>query len=72
MIWLSLTLFPASDWIHVERLPFPVPSGATLVFLIVLLIVNVGGPLMLWWGWSWKRRRDGNWDVAVVRVRKRR
>jgi phosphatidylinositol glycan class C protein len=48
-----------------------VPSGATLVFAVVLLIVNLGGPLMLWWGWSWKSRRDGNWDVAVVRLRKR-
>jgi phosphatidylinositol glycan class C protein len=69
MVWLSITLFPPSKWILVG--PMLVPSGATLVFAVVLLIVNLGGPLMLWWGWSWKSRRDGNWDVAVVRLRKR-
>jgi len=71
MIWLSMTLFPPSDWVYVGTFPFRVPSGATLIYIVVLLLVNLGGPLMLWWGWSFKKRRDGNWDVAVVRVRKR-
>ncbi len=70
MIWLSASLLPPSR--HPASIgPFPLPSGTARVFFAVLLLVNVGGPLMLWWGWRWKRRLGGNWDVAVVRVRKR-
>ncbi|BEI80188.1 hypothetical protein CcaverHIS002_0107170 [Cutaneotrichosporon cavernicola] len=70
MIWLSSSLLPPPR--HAAFLgPIPLPSGATRVFFAVLLLVNVGGPLMFWWGWRWKRRLGGNWDVAVVRVRTR-
>ncbi|RSH84512.1 uncharacterized protein EHS24_006034 [Apiotrichum porosum] len=74
MAWLSITLLPPSNKPHLKLGPLSIarPSGATLVFLGVLLLVNVGGPLMLWWGWRWKRRLDGSWDQAVIRVRKRR
>lgn len=71
MIWLSASLLPPSR--HPTSLgPVPLPGGAARIFFAVLLLVNVGGPIMLWWGWRWKRRLGGNWDVAVVRVRKRR
>lgn len=49
-----------------------VPSGATRAFVATLALVNVVGPVMFWWGWRWKRRLGGDWDVAVVRLRKRR
>ncbi|ORX36416.1 phosphatidylinositol N-acetylglucosaminyltransferase subunit C [Kockovaella imperatae] len=49
-----------------ESLLFTAPS---LIFLCTLLVVNIIGPLVFWWGWRWKTIRGGGWDVAVVRIR---
>ncbi|WOO78894.1 Phosphatidylinositol N-acetylglucosaminyltransferase GPI2 subunit [Vanrija pseudolonga] len=64
MIWLAISLFPPCS-------PDDFPGRPTLIFLFVLFLVNVVGPFMLWSGWRWKRRLGGNWDPAVVKLRRR-
>lgn len=57
MVWLGCSMLP---------------SFATIAtFLSILAVVNLGGPLMLWYAWRWKRQLGGDWDVAVVRLRRR-
>ncbi|KIR26050.1 phosphatidylinositol glycan, class C [Cryptococcus deuterogattii LA55] len=69
---LALSLFPARpstfSGIYLRYLP----SVPTLVFLLILFLVNFIGPAMLWYAWRWKIRRGGGWDVATVRVRQNR
>ncbi|ORY25254.1 phosphatidylinositol N-acetylglucosaminyltransferase subunit C [Naematelia encephala] len=76
MIILAISLFPRissnppspsdpTPWISI-----PTPSGPTLIFLVAVILVNGIGPGMLWYGWRWKMRRGGGWDVAVVRLRR--
>jgi hypothetical protein len=55
---LAISLFP----------PEPAPS---LIFLSLVAVTNLLGPLMLWYGWRWKTKRGGGWDVARVKIRQR-
>lgn len=66
-ILIALSLFPASSETRSILLETP-----TLIFALVIALVNVLAPLLLWYAWRWKTRRGGGWDVAVVRVRKDR
>ncbi|KAK4685446.1 phosphatidylinositol N-acetylglucosaminyltransferase subunit C, partial [Tremellales sp. Uapishka_1] len=59
LIVLALSLFPTAH---------PAP---TLIFLCLILLTNVIGPLVFWYGWRWKTLRGGDWEVAVVKIRKR-
>ena len=50
----------------------PIIDGPKAVFLVVIVLVNVVGPLGLWFAWRWKMTRGGGWDAAKVTLRKRR
>ncbi|EJT47038.1 hypothetical protein A1Q1_04281 [Trichosporon asahii var. asahii CBS 2479] len=59
----SIALTSSMIWLGCSMLP----SFATIVtFLAILAVVNLGGPLMLWYAWRWKRQLGGDWDVAVM------
>lgn len=62
-ICLTLSILPSDDQHNSVAVPM-------LFFISVLSLVNVVGPIMLWYGWKWKTKRGGGWEVAVVRVRK--
>jgi phosphatidylinositol glycan class C protein len=61
MVLLAISLFPRSD---------SAPSAPIAVFFTMLGLVNIIGPFMLWYSWTWKKRRGGGWEVAKVRLRK--
>jgi hypothetical protein len=66
MILLAISLFPrdpTKTWS---------PTGPTMIFFLIVGLVNVVGPFMLWYSWTWKTRRGGSWEVAKVRLRKDR
>jgi phosphatidylinositol glycan class C protein len=66
MILLAISLFPADPSRRYT------PSGPTLIFFLIVGLVNIVGPFMLWYSWTWKTRRGGGWEVAKVRLRKTR
>lgn len=68
----SLVLTLSTILAAVSLFPSTLLAPATLIFAAALFLVNIAGPGMLWYGWRWKTRRGGGWDVAVVRVRKAR
>ncbi|KAK8861313.1 hypothetical protein IAR55_002132 [Kwoniella newhampshirensis] len=71
VLTLSTTLLAVSLFPHpVSPESRPIPSTPTVVLFAALCLVNVVGPMMLWYAWRWKTRRRGGWDVAVVRVKK--
>ena len=67
MILLAISLFPRDP-----TKTFVLHTGPTMIFLLILGLVNVVGPFMLWYSWTWKTRRGGGWEVAKVRLRKSR
>ena len=65
MVILSLSFLPG----EATEPSSVIPAAPTLIFVGVLLVVNVIGPFIFWYGWRWKTIRGGGWDVAVVRIR---
>ncbi|KAI9632299.1 phosphatidylinositol N-acetylglucosaminyltransferase-domain-containing protein [Dioszegia hungarica] len=63
----SLVLTLSTILAAVSLFPSTLLAPATLIFAAALFLVNIAGPGMLWYGWRWKTRRGGGWDVAVVR-----
>jgi phosphatidylinositol glycan class C protein len=64
MILLAISLFPR------DPATSYVPTGPTMIFFLIVGLVNIVGPVMLWYSWTWKTRRGGGWEVAKVRLRK--
>jgi len=64
MILLAISLFPRTPTSSF------VPTGPTMIFFLIVGLVNIVGPVMLWYSWTWKTRRGGGWEVAKVRLRK--
>ena len=75
MIILAISIFPVSSS-QSSSYPSVTSSGLftmpVMVFVVLLGLVNVVGPLMLWYSWRWKTRRGGGWEVAKVRLRRAR
>jgi len=68
MMLLSISFFPSTP--QTQGITGMFTSTPLLVFLTMVGLVNLVGPLMLWYGWRWKTRRGGGWEVAKVRLRK--
>lgn len=66
MVLLAVSLFP----FDIDQALGWVPSTPSIVFGVIIALVNIVGPLMLWHSWTWKTRRGGGWEVAKVRLRK--
>jgi phosphatidylinositol glycan class C protein len=64
MVILAVSLFP------VDSTQVYMPSTSLIVCAIVIALVNLVGPWMLWFSWTWKTRRGGGWEVAKVKLRK--
>jgi phosphatidylinositol glycan class C protein len=69
MITLAISLFPHT--VPSSQANTYMPTGPTTIFLLIVGLVNVVGPVMLWYSWIWKTRRGGGWEVAKVKLRKR-
>jgi phosphatidylinositol glycan class C protein len=66
MIILSASLFPQSN----SSSPVALLSIPLIVLIVVISLVNLVGPSILWYGWRWKTRRGGGWEVAKIRIRR--
>lgn len=76
--WITLVIFSFA-YVYSRHSPSgPRPSwpyGLTAVQLILSMIVmatSLLGPILLWGGWRWKTRMGGEWNAAVVKLRRRR
>lgn len=71
MTVLALSFFPSTP-AGSDASASSAIGGPRAVFLAVTVLVNVVGPLGLWFAWRWKMTRAGGWDAAKVTLRKRR
>jgi phosphatidylinositol glycan class C protein len=71
MTVLALSFFPSTP-AGSDASASSAIGGPRAVFLAVIVLVNVVGPLGLWFAWRWKMTRAGGWDAAKVTLRKRR
>ena len=72
MTVLALSFFPPAREGFGRAAAASIIDGPKAVFLVVIVLVNVVGPLGLWFAWRWKMTRGGGWDAAKVTLRKRR